>query len=387
MTSRQRRSALRWAIVIAVITATVIALLQPPTIEVETAVVDVGVIEQVLENEGKVRLANKHLIAMPVTGELVVLDIKPGDTISKGQVIAYYRVVLLDERTHKELTERLRGTDQAVVAARAQMQAVEPGMQHLEKQIGRLQRLVRLGASSLVELEQLQLRYDELQKQYIAAEARMVQTQHEALAMQRGALMSTGTGLPIRSPISGVVLRRIEDQSRVLTAGMPIYEIGSMDSVEIVVDVLSRDAAQLTSGMVAQIAAGNGDTIAGIVQRIEPAAHTKISALGIEEQRVDVIVKPRAPFLRVGDAYRVDVTISLWKIGPVTRMPRNAVLIDGQDTSCFVVVDGRATNQRIGVGRLSSSLAEIRSGCPKGATVVVNPARALTSGARVRELH
>lgn len=384
MNTRKQRSILRWIIALIICAGLIVVLLRPARIDVETAVVDVGTITQELRAEGKVRLVGKYLVTMPINGELVVLNYHPGDSVSAGQILAYYRVLLLDERTRRELFERIDASRLAVAAASAQQESMQPELQHLEKQIGRLQRLVRQGASPLVELEQLQLRYNEACKLHEAAVARVAQTQHELQALQRGTLMPSGRGLPLRSPIAGVLLRLFEDQTRVLAAGMPVCEVGSLDSVEIVTDVLSRDAMQLRLGMKATLALGGGDTIPGFVQRIEPAARTKISALGIEEQRVDVVIKPEAPYLKLGDAFRADVDITLWKYDSTKRIPRNAILIDDRDTFCFTVSDGKAARQRLRVGRMSSGMAEVLSGVSTGATVVVNPARALTDGARVR---
>ncbi len=188
----------------------------------------------------------------------------------------------------------------------------------------------------------------------------------------------------IRAPVRGTVLRVVRDDAGPVATGMPLLELGDLRAIEAVVDVLSSDAAQLAVGAPAAITAWGGEgALAGRVRAIEPSAFTRISALGIEEQRVNVIVAIDAPPPALGDGFRIEARIAIWRSDDVLVIPASAMFRDRDRWSVYVVRDGRARLSHIEIGHRGASDVEVVGGITAGTVVVAYPGDRIADGVRV----
>jgi HlyD family secretion protein len=193
--------------------------------------------------------------------------------------------------------------------------------------------------------------------------------------------------LPIRAPAAGRVLRVLERNERVVAAATPLLELGDARTLEIVIDVLSSDAPRVRPGQRVRIERWGGDgALAGVVRTVEPAGFTRVSPLGVEEQRVNVIIDPIDPPPTLGDGYRVEGRIVIWEGARVLTVPPSALVRDASGWSVFVVEQGRARRRTVNVGHWSDAGVEILGGLAEGATVVAFPSDRVTDGVRVRSV-
>lgn len=220
-------------------------------------------------------------------------------------------------------------------------------------------------------------------------------TSHATAAMQeerraRAALMPTDPSqmtsgvLTLTSPIAGRVLRVFEEHDRVVPAGTPLMEVGDPSTVEVLVDVLSRDAGSIAPGIPMLVRIGAGTEYRAHVTRIEPAAFTKVSPLGVEEQRVNVVGRFDAAPVGLGDRFEVEVRIVLWQHDSVLTLPLTALVPVDTTWGVYLVAGARATLRPVQIGRRSSSAAEVVSGVAAGDTIVAYPDERLETGGRVR---
>jgi HlyD family secretion protein len=187
--------------------------------------------------------------------------------------------------------------------------------------------------------------------------------------------------------VAGTVLRVLEENERVVAAGMPLVELGDAKDLEIVIDVLSSDAVRIRPGTRVRIEDwGGSDSLRAEVRRVEPSAFTKVSALGVEEQRVNVIAELQEDAPGLGDGYRVEARIQVWQANDVLLVPVSALFRTGDSWAVFVVEDGTARRREIAVGERGGFHAEVRASLTEGETVVLHPGDRLTDGARVRAL-
>jgi len=210
------------------------------------------------------------------------------------------------------------------------------------------------------------------------AQARLIPTNTQA----------TGRVVTIGSPVDGVVLKRIRESESMVPAGDPLLEVGDPMRLEIVSDLLSTDAVRVKPGSRALIEQWGGDnTLDAAVRRVEPAGFTKISALGVEEQRVNVILDfadPASACAALGDAYRVEVRIVVWEGRDLLKVPTSALFRDGQQWAVYRIVQDRAQRTRVEVGRQTGQEAEIAAGLSADDRVIVHPGDTLKPGARVK---
>ena len=371
-----------WTIWASLIMLVAYMLLRPSAIEVDITTVDAGDIEYVLKCEGRVRVMSKRLVSMPVTGIYRPASLNAGDMVSKLALLGEYRVVELDQRTIRELYQREMATAKARDAIREQRGTIDLQVQQAAIDRDRAQRLYAQGVMAKAEWERALLHYEQLQRELRATDLTLERMEHEQAVYRTGSKSSHTRGLQIRSEISGVVLRRFVDDERILGAGTPLYEIGTFDSVEVTTDVLSTDAAGLSVGMLAIINANSTSPVAAEITRIEPAAFTKVSALGIEEQRVLVACKPSQK-IHLGDGYRVALDVVVWRNRDVVRIPSNAISIDGKDTAVYQVVNGAAFRKSVRLGVRGRDFVQVLHGIEKGTLVVVNPPTSLRNGSNV----
>jgi HlyD family secretion protein len=282
------------------------------------------------------------------------------------------------------------------------MRRAEAALAQARRDAARAAQLHATGASSDSALEQARLAETSAEREHeearfaAAAAAAEVEAARAALIAEPGQAARTGTTamtppcagatscLEARAPGSGQVLRVLEESERIVGAGTPLIEIGEPGALEIVADVLSRDAVRITAGTPVEIVDwGGGEPLEARVRRVEPAGFTKISALGVEEQRVNIVIDLVAPDARLGDGYRVEVRIVTWQGDDVLQIPASALFRDGEQWAVFAVEDGRARRRSVDIGAQATFEVEVRDGLAEGETVILHPSDRLEDGSRV----
>jgi len=383
----------RHALIAAGIAAVSLAIglsVRPGPVTVDTAVVDRGPLRVTVDEDGETRVLDRYVVSSPVTGRMVRLECEPGDTVTAGSVLARVFPLPLDTRGRAEAAERLEATEAAHGAALARVEQARALWSDAVRSLERMQR-VEAEVPGTFSARRL----DEARTAERAAELEVEQATRAAEAVghevesARAALLGAdggGEGEPTRvlAPVAGRVLRVYEECERAVTAGAPILEIGDPSELEVVVDVLSDDAARLREGALALITTGSGaDTLRGRIERVDPSAFTKLSPLGVEEQRVNVLVGLGDGAVSLGDRYRVEASLVVWEAEDVVRVPVSALFRSEGGWSVFAVEGGRAVVRSVDLGERGRRAAEVRSGLEVGDVVVLYPSGEVEEGVKV----
>lgn len=364
--------------------------LRPEPVSVQTGSVDRGPLRVTVDEDGETRVRERYTASAPVTGRMERLTCEPGDSVTAGEVLARIFPLPLDTRSGRTAAERLEVAEANANAARAREELVDAEWSEARRALERLERVAAQVPGAVTEQRLDRARTAERSANLALEEARAGVTAalHE-LEAARAALLGSGgaEGEPtrVRAPVSGRVLRVYEECERVVTAGAPIVEVGDPGELEVVVDVLTEDAGLLRPGAPAYVVPGpSADTVAGVIDRIEPSAFTKVSPLGVEEQRVNVVVRFEDGAVVMGDRYRVAVALSAWEAGDVLRVPVSALFREGDDWAVFVVEAGRAAHRVVMIGERNRRHAVVEEGLVEGDEVVLYPSDAVEDGMRVR---
>lgn len=368
----------------------------PRPLPVEVAEVRRAAFEQTIDEDGKTRVRERYVISAPLAGRLARIRLEPGDPVSAGKPVAQLTPTapaLLDARTVRELAERVGAAEAVLKQARAEVARAEAAAAQTQADLARNRELEREGFVSPAAREQLELAL-RVQTRAVEATVAAAQAAEHNLAQARAALLrardlpdgaARAAALAVIAPIDGRVLRVLQESEAVVAIGTPLLEVADPDDLEIVVDVLSTDAIRIAPGAPVRIDAG-GLALEGRVRRVEPAAFTKVSALGVEEQRVNVIVdfvSPAAHWRRLGDGYRVDVRIVVLARSDAVVAPVSALFRSDGGWAAFVVDDGRARLRRVALGGRSALDAWVEEGLAPGERVIVYPSDSVAGGKRV----
>ena len=354
-------------------------MMWPRASEVAAVTIDRGVVRQEIVDEGRTRIHDVFAIAAPVTGELQRITLQPGDTVAGGEIVATIAPAdpaLLDTRLAAEMQA-------ASAAVQSALGAAEADADLARRDQARVARLAEQGFASQAAL-------DSANAALRAARAN-VSARRADLERARAAAGLTGPRAripsPVRSPAPGRVLRLLQQSEAIVASGTPLMEVGDPRDLEVVAEFLSQDAALMRPGAAASIENwGGAQSIPARVERIEPYAHTKISALGVEEQRVNEIVKLQQPETApvLGHGFRVDVRVVLAEADNALRVPVDALVRTGDGWSVFRIESGRARLRPVRVGLGGEPFRVVEAGLSAGERVVLFPGDALSDGARVR---
>jgi HlyD family secretion protein len=384
------------AIPAALIAAFAIAL-RPNPIAVDLASVSRGPLRVTLDEEGETRVRERFVVSAPFAARVLRVELEPGEPVRAGETVLVTlrpgTPSLLNARDRTSLEARVRSAQAAVGRARSQRDRARAELRFAESDLRRQRSLGKQGivSTETVELSELGV---ETRRESLAATEYEVQTAQAELDAARAALLEAGdTGASgiyeLRSPVNGVVLRRLRESEAVVAAGEPLLEVGEARDLEVVSDMLSTDAAQLRPGHRVEIEQwGGGDVLQGRVRRIEPSGFTKVSALGVEEQRVWVVmdlVDPPERRLALGDGFRVEVRVVTWERDGVLQVPTSALFRDEQGWKVFALENGRAVRRTVDVGHQNGLAAEIRSGLKEGDQVILHPSGEIAEGVDVQE--
>ena len=375
-----------------VVAAIVAVALWPQSMEVAVVRAERGPMQVTVDEDGETRVRDRFLVTAPVSGRVQRIEIEPGDTVVRGKTVLA-RITpaespLLDPRTRGELTAAVEAGTAAVGQARAERQRAVTALDRARSTLRRQQELMKAGAISSDALESAETAVTSAEDALRAAEFAERRSEGELqLARARLAALSTsGRSVDVVAPIDGTILKRLRESEGVVPVGEPLLEIGEPGRMEIVADLLSTDAVRVSPGAEVLIEQwGGGHTLHGRVRRVEPSGFMKISALGVEEQRVNVIVDfvNVAEAVRLGDGYRVEVRVVLWKDEDVLKVPVGGLFRQGEGWAVFVVEEGRVRRQTVQLGQRNENEGQIISGLEAGATIVLHPPDTLTDGTRV----
>ena len=381
-----------WAVPVAIVLALVWGFATPARSMKLAGVVRAPYVEG-FEEEGRTRLRERYLIASPVIGVVQRIVLEPGDRVQVGQVLATVMPsvsVLLDPGRRAQAQAELRAGVAASEAAQQRLREAQAARELAVSEHARLRDLAARGAVSESALDAAAAQAAQAQAGERAARAeRMAARQREAAA--RALLAQEGKGggesIALQSPIDGVVMRRYVESSVPVVSGQPLLELGNPGQIEIEVEALSTDAVKLRPGMAAKVLRWGGEgELSGQVARIEPGGFTKVSALGVEEQRTKVILQfvgEPGQWAALGDAYRVEVAFVLRAEEAALVVPASAVFRQGSGWAVYAEVDGRARLREIAVRGFGARQVEVASGLKVGERVVVFPDDQLHDGVRL----
>ena len=384
----------RVAAAVLIVGAIAAMALWPESIEVDLATVQRRDMQVTIDEEGETRVRDRFVVSASVAGRLERIELEPGDPISKGAVVARLVPVdapLLDTRLRAELTAAVEAARAALIQTQAERDRAAATLANARDLLRRREQLVEAGAISREDLETARTGVETAQSAVRAATAMVDQAGHQ-LELARARLLSSGSGggraVDLRAPVSGVVLKRYHESEAVVPAGEPLVEIGDPSRIEVVSDLLSTDAVRVSPGQPVHIVQwGGGQTLDAKVRRVEPSGFMKLSALGVEEQRVNVIIDfidPASAGRALGDGYRVEVRIVTWQGADIVTTPVGSLFRLGNRWAVFTVTGNRAQRRTVELGHRNDEVGEVLEGLQPGETVVLHPPDSLTDGARIR---
>ncbi|MDX2093005.1 MAG: HlyD family efflux transporter periplasmic adaptor subunit [Kofleriaceae bacterium] len=395
--SSRRRMFIRWAkrgtfaLVIALVVAMIVRAFIPQPLVVETTSIERGSLEVEIIEDGRTRVRERYIVSAPISGELERIELDAGAQVASGAVLARLRPMqsaLLDERTRSEANARL---DASSVAERQAVTAIARARLARDaavREADRARRLEQQAAITTAERERAELAERLAHEDLATAELQRQAAQAERAAA-RAILVAPASPnashiVELRAPAAGKILRVHRDSAGPITAGTPLVELADLAGLEVVVDVLSSDAAHIAPGMEVRVSPGGTASIPGVVRVVEPAAFTRVSALGVEEQRVNVIAALTAPPANLGDGFRVDATIITWRGADVVVAPASALFRDRGRWAVYVVVGNKARLQPIEIGHRGRLAVEVTHGLAVGDRVISHPSDRVTDGTAVR---
>ncbi len=393
-----RRRAVMWTLGVVFVGAIVWVAFRPRPVPVDTAAVTRGALQVTIDQEGRTRVHDRYVVSAPVAGRVLRVELEPGDPVEAGKtVVATFlpgASPLLDARTRAETEARVRAAEAAVSQARAALAEARGRLELAERERARTTELFDQKVVPQASLDQAETAAKTAAESVAAANAAVTAAEHQADATRaslveldpsRGA--SSARPTTMRSPVDGVVLQRLHESEAVVPAGEPIVAIGNPADLEVVADYLSTDAVKIQAGMPAIIDRWGGDhPLDARVRLVEPFGFVKISALGVEEQRVNVILAladPRSVWETLGDGYRVEARVVLWQGDSVLKVPASALFRQGDGWAVFVADAGRARLRTVTIGHQTGVEAEVLDGLAEGDIVLVHPSDSVVDGVQI----
>jgi HlyD family secretion protein len=398
-TRNNKASQRRWLIgglAVAALAAVLWAAYRPRPLVVEVAQVTEGRFEQVIEEDGQLRLQHRYRVAAPTAAQLQRPTLKVGDAVQAGDVVAVLAPAapaMIDARTRSVLQQRVGSAEAATQAAAANVKRLQAALAQATLEAERAAKLAQENFIAASARDQSRLAREAAQQALRAGQAEQAAAEH-ALGEARAALgraepSGAAEGLwPLRSPVNGRVLKLHKENAEPVQAGEPLLDIGDTAAMEAVIDVLSGDAPRIAPGASVELATGrNQPPLAGQVARVEPQAFTKVSALGIEEQRVNVVVAlnaPAADLRQLGDGFRVEARITVSAHDGALLVPSAALVRHGEGWRVFVVDGGKAVARPVTFKDRHAESAWVLEGVKAGEAVVLYPGSGMVDGRAVR---
>lgn len=367
----------------------------PKPVEVDAQLVERGPMSVTVDEDGRTRVKDRYVISAPLSGRVARIELSPGDPIDEKTVLA--RIVpvsppLLDERSQSTAESRVAAAAAAQKQIGAQIVRAEASLEFAKGEQKKIEGLVASGVAASGELDRARLTVRTAAAELDSLRFGAQVAAHE-VSMARAALghLTKGRGseleqLAIPAPAKGRVLKVLQQSEGVVQAGTPLLEVGDPGALEIVVDVLTRDGIRIAPGAKVTIDRWGGEPLEAHVRLVEPAAFTRLSALGVEEQRVNVIVDldaPRERWAPLGDGYRVEAHITVWHREDAVRIPASAAFRRGDGWAVFVIDGGVARLTPVELGQRNGREAEVVSGLEPPISVVLHPSDRVRDGVEV----
>jgi HlyD family secretion protein len=372
---------------------------RPQPVAVDVSDVKRGSLVVTVEDEGKTRVHDIYVLSAPVTGRMRRIDLHVGDPVVAAEtVVAQIEPIdpaFLDPRSEAQARAEVRAAESAEKLARAAVEQAQAELDFAHREFDRARELIQKSTISQHDLDEAERSYRTRRAALLTAQAELDRSAYQ-LERARAQLMSPvetrrTTGecacIALRSPVNGQVLQLLQQSEAVVAASTPLVEVGDPRDLEIAVDLLSTDAVKVEAGQRVIIDGWGGSMpLEGRVRLVEPFGFTKVSALGIEEQRVNVIidiVSPPDEWTRLAHGFQVDARIVLAERAGVLKVPLTALFRDGDDWAVFAVAGGRAALRRVTLGERNGIEAEIVGGLTEGEPVVLHPSDRVVDGVRV----
>ena len=388
-----------WGIVLLALLVVGGMAFRPQPVDVETAAAELGELEIFVREDGKTRIREKYVVSTPMAGRLARIELNVGDEIcdaaTRIAVIQPVQPSMLDARSEAQARARVDQTQTAVRRAEAAAEQVRVELELAQTKLERAEKLAASRAISSTEFDDTRSRYQLLSQRMRTAEFDSEIARYE-LQMAQAALLqysdspeASGTPFEVFAPVHGQVLRVFQESATVVDLGMPLVEVGDPQNLEIEIDVLSTDAVRIRPGAHLSIDHWGGDhPLHGTVRRVEPAAYTKISSLGVEEQRVNIIADFNEPLERLiplGDGYRVEAKIIVEALQQVVVVPNSSLFRYQRQWHVFAIDGDRAYRRPITLGKQNETHSEIVEGLAPGTEVVLYPSDQIGDGSWVRQ--
>ena len=363
----------------------------PDPVPVEVTAVQRGPLQVTSDEDAETRAHDRYAVSAPVAGRISRIELHEGDAVRPGQVVAQLWPIPLSAREREEQLARITAAEALVREAEERVRHAATDYEQAKRERQRVDRLVRDGLIAPQVAEQSQVMEATSANELEAARFRERSAQADAQAA-RAALLAVGGArggaaavIPMRSPVEGKVLRIPDKSERVVAPGAPLLIVGDPNHLEVVIDLLSTEAVKVKAGMPVLLEGWGGERpLRARVRVVEPLAFTKVSALGVEEQRVNVIADFVDPPGTLGDAFRVEARVVLWSGEDILKVPVSALFRRGESWNAFVVEGGRARRREVEIGHRGALEVEIAKGLNVGEQVIRHPSNDIDEGRRVR---
>lgn len=364
---------------------------RPTAIDVDVGLVESGPFFEAIEAQGRTRAINPYLVAAPIAGRLLRTEFNEGDRVSGGQVLARIAPTPQDQQSLAFAQANLRATQARFTAATAVLEEASSAATRVTRELERREELFRNNLTSAEETELYRQLATAEQARMRSAEANLRATEAD-IESARSFLLGVSPDddaneesiIEILAPVTGTIYKVLEENERVIQAGAPLFEISNQDGLEVIADLLTQDAIQVEAGDVVYITGWGGDqTINAVVRYIEPEAFTKVSALGVEEQRVNVIADLIDPPENLGAEYRIEVAIVTWQAVETLTIPSSAIFQRRNGWNTFVVDGGKVETRSLLIGSRGRDLTRVIGGISEGERVILYPSDLINEGAAV----
>lgn len=371
--------------------------LRPRPVEVETGTVSRGPLTVHVVEEGKTRIRNRYVVSAPVAGQMRRVLLKNGDPVKAGETIVTSiepaLSPLLDPRAKAEAEARLQATGAGKLKAAQALDMAHTAERFALQNWERAKKLVQAKTISDTDRDNSERDYEMRARETRAAEFALKIAEYEHAQAQATLVQIETPGnsavVEVRSPVNGFVLRVMQESATIVTPAVQILEVGDRSDIEIEAEILSRDAVAIKPGAAVGIEQWGGDKpLEGRVRLVEPAAFTKISALGVEEQRVIVLsdlINPPPEAEKLGDRYRVEVRVAVWHGDDVLLVPAGALFREGSEWKTFVFEDGVARKKTLEAGHSDGRMTEVLKGLEAGTEVLLHPPDTVKDGSAVQK--
>ncbi len=365
-------------------------MLRPTSVPVEMSKATRGPMRVTVDEDGETRAHDRFVIAAPIPGRMLRVELEEGDSVRENQVVAMIEPLPLNQQQQEEVLGRVASAEAAKHQADARAEHAREDYEQARRDRERAEQLGREKVISAQALEQARNAEVTSSEELQAARFNALAAASEVKVARAGlvGIRNSSAGrkvISLQAPTAGRILRIVEKSERVVQAGSPLVVLGDPGKIEIVTDVLTTDAVNIKPGATAFLEGwGGGHPLRARVRLVEPAGFTKISALGVEEKRVNVVADFIDPPDGLADGFRVETRIVTWESPDVLKIPGSATFRERDGWSVFIVDDGRARRRAIQIGHRNQTEAEILSGLSIGEAVILHPSNQLREGIRVR---